>query len=399
MVHTALVDLIGRVLNGRYRLLAPIGAGASARVYLADDVRLRRRVAVKVLHDALGDDGGFQRRFRAEAQMAAALHHPHVMAVYDWGEDDGIAFMVVELLKGGSLREPARRGRSPHARAGRARRAARSRPRSRTRTGAASCTATSSRRTCSSTRTGSCASPTSGSPVRWPRRRWTEPAGSARRHRRATRHRSRPAGRSTVAPTCTRSRVVLVEACTGEVPVVGDTAIGTLAARAHRPIAATGGARPARAGGHAAPASPIPPSATRTRGRWVPRSRRRLACCPRPEPLDLPGLDARGSRTSIARSTRRTPRFFDQDSPTALTRRRRPSRSSAPCPRRSARPARGCARRGAGRRRHRDRRRARRRCRGPRRRQRGWWPDGGRSRARRDDGDRGRQASPRMRAS
>jgi len=104
MTHTALVDLVGRVLAGRYRLLAPIGAGGSGRVYLADDVRLRRRVAVKVLHSGLAGDAGFLRRFRAEAQIAAALHHPHVMAVYDWGEDDGIPFMVLELLKGGSLR-------------------------------------------------------------------------------------------------------------------------------------------------------------------------------------------------------------------------------------------------------------------------------------------------------
>jgi serine/threonine-protein kinase len=104
MTHTALVDLVGRVLAGRYRLLAPVGAGGSGRVYLADDVRLRRRVAVKVLHSGLAGDAGFLRRFRAEAQIAAALHHPHVMAVYDWGEDDGIPFMVLELLKGGSLR-------------------------------------------------------------------------------------------------------------------------------------------------------------------------------------------------------------------------------------------------------------------------------------------------------
>ena len=104
MTNTALVDLVGRVLAGRYRLLAPIGAGGSGRVYLADDIRLRRRVAVKVLHSGLAGDAGFLRRFRAEAQMAAALHHPHVVAVYDWGEDDGVPFMVLELLKGGSLR-------------------------------------------------------------------------------------------------------------------------------------------------------------------------------------------------------------------------------------------------------------------------------------------------------
>ncbi|MCU1498360.1 MAG: hypothetical protein JWM47_2313, partial [Acidimicrobiales bacterium] len=95
---------IGRVLGGRYRLVAPIGMGASAQVYLADDVRLRRRVALKMLHDALAGDAEFLRRFRAEARAAAALSHPNVMAVYDWG-DDGIAFIVTEYLGGGSLRD------------------------------------------------------------------------------------------------------------------------------------------------------------------------------------------------------------------------------------------------------------------------------------------------------
>src|SRR5829696_8781 len=100
---TRMTDHIGRVLGGRYRLLTPLGSGASAHVYLADDVRLRRRVAVKVLHAALADDAGFLRRFRAEAQVAASLHHPNVMAVYDWGADD-VPFMVLELLRGGSRR-------------------------------------------------------------------------------------------------------------------------------------------------------------------------------------------------------------------------------------------------------------------------------------------------------
>lgn len=98
---------IGRVLGGRYRLVAPIGMGASAQVYLADDVKLRRRVAVKMLHDALAGDAEFLRRFRAEARAAAALSHPNVMAVYDWsdGSDDGdAAFIVTEYLSGGSLR-------------------------------------------------------------------------------------------------------------------------------------------------------------------------------------------------------------------------------------------------------------------------------------------------------
>jgi serine/threonine-protein kinase len=97
------IDRVGQVLGGRYRLLAPIGTGASATVYLADDVVLRRRVAVKVLHDALADDSQFLKRFRAEAHNAAALNHPHIMAVHDWGQGD-VPYLVTELLGGGSLR-------------------------------------------------------------------------------------------------------------------------------------------------------------------------------------------------------------------------------------------------------------------------------------------------------
>ena len=99
-----MTDQIGRVLSGRYRLIAPVGTGASAQVFLADDVRLRRRVAVKVLHAALADDDAFLRRFRAEAQAAAALNHPNIVAVYDWGDDDGAPYIVTEYLGGGSLR-------------------------------------------------------------------------------------------------------------------------------------------------------------------------------------------------------------------------------------------------------------------------------------------------------
>ncbi len=97
------VGEIGRVLGGRYRLVTPIGAGASARVYLADDITLRRRVAVKVLHPGLADDPTFLRRFQAEAQSAASLNSPYVLGVYDWGHDD-VAYLVTEYLGGGSLR-------------------------------------------------------------------------------------------------------------------------------------------------------------------------------------------------------------------------------------------------------------------------------------------------------
>lgn len=103
-------DQIGRVLGGRYRLIAPVGTGASALVFLAEDTRLRRRVAVKVLHQALSEDEAFLRRFRAEARSAAALNHPHILSVYDWGEDDHEPYLVTEYLGGGSLRAILDRG-------------------------------------------------------------------------------------------------------------------------------------------------------------------------------------------------------------------------------------------------------------------------------------------------
>ena len=103
MPGTASTELPGRVLSGRYLLHGAIGTGASGRVYVADDQRLRRKVAVKVLHAGLADDAAFLRRFRAEAQLAASLRHPNIVTVYDWGEDE-VPFMVLELLEGGSLR-------------------------------------------------------------------------------------------------------------------------------------------------------------------------------------------------------------------------------------------------------------------------------------------------------
>lgn len=102
-------EQLGRVLGGRYRLVAAIGTGASAQVFLADDLTLQRKVAVKVLHPALATDEAFLRRFRAEARAAAALSHPNLMAVYDWGEDDG-PYLVLEYLGGGSLRSVLDRG-------------------------------------------------------------------------------------------------------------------------------------------------------------------------------------------------------------------------------------------------------------------------------------------------
>ncbi|HQZ14562.1 MAG TPA: PASTA domain-containing protein, partial [Acidimicrobiia bacterium] len=72
-------------------------------VYVADDVQLKRQVAVKVLHRGYNADAAFLRRFRAEAQLAARLHHHNIVVVYDWGEDE-VPYLVLELLEGGSLR-------------------------------------------------------------------------------------------------------------------------------------------------------------------------------------------------------------------------------------------------------------------------------------------------------
>ena len=101
----SLTDSIGRVLGDRYRLVTAVGTGASAHVYLADDVSLRRQVAIKVLHPALAGDQAFLKRFRAEARAVAALNHPNILRVYDWGEQDGEPYLVLEYLAGGSLRQ------------------------------------------------------------------------------------------------------------------------------------------------------------------------------------------------------------------------------------------------------------------------------------------------------
>ena len=93
----------GDELGGRYRLIRDIGRGGSATVFEAMDLTLERRVAVKILHGDLSSDARFLERFRTEARSAAALNHPNVMGVYDWGEDD-VPFLVMELLDGGSLR-------------------------------------------------------------------------------------------------------------------------------------------------------------------------------------------------------------------------------------------------------------------------------------------------------
>ncbi|WP_062209650.1 Stk1 family PASTA domain-containing Ser/Thr kinase [Streptomyces sp. NBRC 109706] len=104
-----------RRLGGRYELGQVLGRGGMAEVYLAHDTRLGRTVAVKTLRADLARDPTFQARFRREAQSAASLNHPAIVAVYDTGEDyvDGISipYIVMEYVEGSTLRELLHSGR------------------------------------------------------------------------------------------------------------------------------------------------------------------------------------------------------------------------------------------------------------------------------------------------
>ena len=104
-----------RRLGGRYELGQVLGRGGMAEVYLAHDTRLGRTVAVKTLRADLARDPSFQARFRREAQSAASLNHPAIVAVYDTGEDymDGVSipYIVMEYVEGSTLRELLHSGR------------------------------------------------------------------------------------------------------------------------------------------------------------------------------------------------------------------------------------------------------------------------------------------------
>jgi len=110
--------LLGRLLDGRYRLDAPIARGGMATVYAATDTRLDRPVAVKVMRPGLADDPEFVERFAREARAAARLSSPEVVAVHDQGTDagTGTAYLVMERVSGGTLRDVLReRGALPPA--------------------------------------------------------------------------------------------------------------------------------------------------------------------------------------------------------------------------------------------------------------------------------------------
>src|SRR5690348_8980067 len=92
-----------RVFNDRYELVRHIARGGMAEVYLAQDLRVDRYVALKMLVPELSTDRAFVERFRREAQAAAALSHPNIVSVYDWGEDETNCFIVMEYVDGKTL--------------------------------------------------------------------------------------------------------------------------------------------------------------------------------------------------------------------------------------------------------------------------------------------------------
>ncbi|MEZ5171437.1 MAG: protein kinase [Acidimicrobiia bacterium] len=95
---------VGTVLNNRYRLTRELAGGGMGTVFTAEDTLLSRPVAVKVLHADLARDPGIRERFHHEALAAARLSHPGIVATYDTGDDDGVAYIVMELADGQTLR-------------------------------------------------------------------------------------------------------------------------------------------------------------------------------------------------------------------------------------------------------------------------------------------------------
>jgi predicted Ser/Thr protein kinase len=98
-------DFIGREIAGRYRIQAKLGEGGMGAVFRAEQISLKRQVAIKLLRPVLSADPNLVRRFNAEAELAAKLNHPNTVNIYDFGQDrDGTLFIAMEYVEGKSLR-------------------------------------------------------------------------------------------------------------------------------------------------------------------------------------------------------------------------------------------------------------------------------------------------------
>lgn len=108
------MNLVGKVLGNRYEILEEIGAGGMAVVYKAHCTVLNRNVAIKVLRNDLRENEEFVRRFNIEAQAAASLTHPNIVAIYDVGHDEGLQYIVMEYVEGETLKKYIdRKGKLP----------------------------------------------------------------------------------------------------------------------------------------------------------------------------------------------------------------------------------------------------------------------------------------------
>src|SRR5208282_4904086 len=105
--------LISGTKLGPYEIVAPAGAGGMGEVYRARDTRLNRDVAIKVLPAGFARDPERLRRFQQEAQAVAALNHPNILAIHDFGEHEGSPYIVMEFLEGATLRERLQPGAVP----------------------------------------------------------------------------------------------------------------------------------------------------------------------------------------------------------------------------------------------------------------------------------------------
>jgi len=98
---------------GPYEILSPLGAGGMGEVYRALDIQLERSVAIKVLPANLSSDPGLRQRLEREAKAVSTLNHPHICTLHDIGSQDGVDFLVMELLEGETLADRLRRGPLP----------------------------------------------------------------------------------------------------------------------------------------------------------------------------------------------------------------------------------------------------------------------------------------------
>ena len=106
-------ELAANATLSHYRIVSKIGEGGMGEVYLAEDTKLDRKVAIKFLNEQFSKDEEKLNRFVREAKAASALNHPNILTVYEIGEVDGQNYIATELIDGTTLREPLRKGPLP----------------------------------------------------------------------------------------------------------------------------------------------------------------------------------------------------------------------------------------------------------------------------------------------